>query len=547
MTKTSFYFVAGFLMTVATVFGYGPQGHEIVGAIADDLLAKRPAGNKVHELLDGISLEKAAVIPDEIKGWDKKGPDDPKAYPHYSDHPAIDAQLREFWRANPPPQDGSTQVPSHHWFHYTDVPVSRAEKYHEGKRGRSQWDIVHMIPYCVGVLRGEIPETNERKITKPVAVILLAHYLGDIHQPLHVGAEYFDDAGQPTDPDAGNPGMEDQGGNSFSLELRDDPPRGRGMHKKKLHGFWDLDAVNTLLPAIPPNAPKEEKYRETQSAVTKIAAEMASSEPKGWRMPGKIDPKDYAEAWADEILPLAREAHERLVFSKVHATPEEDHMLATGEAAEKPTNDGKSYRDWASAVVRDELQKAGWRLADLLEKSVKSTQTIGASMPVTGARPAQGASNGTSSGAKSDEPPADTSNNAEEAAPVGVPATPSVAATPPLAGSAQVQTPATPGPSSVVSQISPVPTQTAPESNSPYGVYPTNYKEIVNLWLQSKGVDPTKVDWQGEPKPADLPPNGRGHLYGYLVIFNAPTQSGGASKTRSVLIREGQVVNANGF
>ena len=87
-------------------------------------------------------------------------------------------------------------IPSHHWFHYTDVPLADAEKYADGKAGRSQWDIVHMMRYCIAVLQGEEPEDNARKITKPIAVILLAHFVGDIHQPLHVGAQYFDAQGQ---------------------------------------------------------------------------------------------------------------------------------------------------------------------------------------------------------------------------------------------------------------------------------------------------------------------------------------------------------------
>ena len=66
--------------------------------------------------------------------------------------------------------------------------------------GRSQWDIVHMITYCVNVLTGATPEDNARKITKPIAMILLAHFVGDIHQPLHVGAEYFN-AGKAINPD----------------------------------------------------------------------------------------------------------------------------------------------------------------------------------------------------------------------------------------------------------------------------------------------------------------------------------------------------------
>jgi hypothetical protein len=38
------------------------------------------------------------------------------------------------------------------------------------------------------------------------------------------------------------------------------------------------------------------------------------------------------------------------------------------EAVEKPTATQTNYRAWATDVVRQELHKAGWRLADLLQK-----------------------------------------------------------------------------------------------------------------------------------------------------------------------------------
>lgn len=173
---------------------YGPLGHEIVGAIADERLANTPAATKIRPLLDGLTLEKASVIPDEIKRWDKKGVDDPRSF-RYSAHRKIDKQLRDFWRANPPRPDINPGAPSHHGFHYADVPVLPLQKYRGGTTGRSRWDIVHMIPYCIQVLQARVPEQNEWKITKRVAVILLGHYVADvadIHQPLHVGAEYFD-------------------------------------------------------------------------------------------------------------------------------------------------------------------------------------------------------------------------------------------------------------------------------------------------------------------------------------------------------------------
>jgi len=349
---------------------YGPLGHEIVAAIADERLATTSTAAKIRGLIGELSLEKAAVIPDEIKGWDKKGVDDPKSF-HYSAHPNIDIQLRDFWRANQPTHNPGSTMPSHHWFHYTDVPVVRVEKYAEGQAGRGKWDVVHMIPYCVEILRGRVPEQNERKITKPVALILLAHYVGDIHQPLHVGAEYFDAQGRIADPDKDKSSLGDEGGNTFTLELNDEPPRGRGIHKKILHAFWDYDAVNALFPEVPKTLRKSELEAQIEPLKKQLAHEMATHEPKNWQLAGNGDPRNYAEVWADEILPIAREAHERLQFTDVHPQQQEDRIVAAGEAREKASPDHISYRAWAANVVREELHKAGWRLADLLEKALR--------------------------------------------------------------------------------------------------------------------------------------------------------------------------------
>jgi len=361
------FFTIGFVMRLQA---YGQDGHEIVGAIADERLANTPTAAKIRTLIGGLSLEKAAVIADEIKGWDKKGVDDPKTF-HYSAHPSIDIQLLDFWRANQPTHNPGSTMPSHHWFHYTDVPVVRVERYAEGQAGRGTWDVVHMIPYCVEVLRGRVPEQNERKITKPVALILLAHYVGDIHQPLHVGAEYFDAQGRIADPDKDKSSLGDEGGNTFALELNDEPPRRRGIHKKILHAFWDYDAVNALFPEVPKTLRKSELEAQIEPLKKQFTHEMATHEPRNWQIAGNVDPRNYAEVWADEILPIAREAHERLQFTDVHAQQEEDRIVAAGEAREKASPDHIPYRAWAANVVREELHKAGWRLADLLEKTLR--------------------------------------------------------------------------------------------------------------------------------------------------------------------------------
>ena len=347
-----------------SIFGYGPLGHEIVGAIADERLANTPTALKVYSLLNGIKLEKAAVIADEIKRWDKKGVDDPRSF-RYSAHHNIDAQLRGFWRAN---NGFNPLTPSHHWFHYTDVPVIPTQAYRGGTAGRSRWDVVHMISFCIDVLQGRIPEQNERKITKPVAIILLTHYVADIHQPLHVGAEYFDREGRAIDPDKDKSAIADEGGNLFTLELADEPRRRRGIRKKRFHGFWDNDTVNGLFPSLSLSLPKTEGKVQIERLKRELVQEMATREPGNWQMPSHASVDSYAERWADEILPVAREAHARLEFRNVKPLLDNGQVVASGEAIEKPTQDQTRYRAWATSIVRDELHKAGWRLADLLEK-----------------------------------------------------------------------------------------------------------------------------------------------------------------------------------
>jgi hypothetical protein len=96
--------------------------------------------------------------------------------------------------------------------------------------------------------------------------------------------------------------------------------------------------------------------------------ELATHEPNSWRLRPNVAVDSYPEMWADEILPIAREAYARLQFINVHPQQDEDRIVAAGEAIEKSAADHGLYRVWATNLVRDELHKAGWRLADLLEK-----------------------------------------------------------------------------------------------------------------------------------------------------------------------------------
>jgi len=84
------------------------------------------------------------------------------------------------------------------------------------------------------------------------------------------------------------------------------------------------------------------------------------------------------------------------------------------------------------------------------------------------------------------------------------------------------------------------------------GPYPTNYKEIVMKWLETQLIDAAsaRIEWNGNPKPADLGRNGQ-PLYGYLVYFkvNARNRFGAftGKQEHGALIRDGQVIKGLGF
>jgi hypothetical protein len=91
-----------------------------------------------------------------------------------------------------------------------------------------------------------------------------------------------------------------------------------------------------------------------------------------------------------------------------------------------------------------------------------------------------------------------------------------------------------------------------PADTQQYGQYPTYYKEIVAKWLETQLIDAdsARIEWNGEPKPANLGTQDK-PLYGYLVNFkiNARNRFGTYTGMQShgALIRDGQVVKGVGF
>jgi hypothetical protein len=333
---------------------YGPRGHSLIGAIADKLLAGKPAGNKISMLLNGMTLSQAATLPDNIKALDEHKPF--TLPPQFS---SIRQQMFAFWQAN---RISSSEF-YHRGYHFVDIPVVGNEVYSSSPVGRRDTDIVHMINFCINVLQGTIPENNPRKITKAVAIILITHYVGDIHQPLHVGAEYFTSQGQTFEATPTNPGFDDQGGNKITLKLF---RQGVPIYNDVFHAYWDNDTVRNARKVI-----ISEMMLSAHTNVVpnddQIAQWLANHQPN-WQLQSPTPILKWSEAWTNDIMPMAREAHGRLTFSQIGFAPH-SKTIARGTAREKTNS--VAYERWAANTVRIEMHKAGWRLAALLAEALK--------------------------------------------------------------------------------------------------------------------------------------------------------------------------------
>ena len=167
--------LASFLTLAAfgQAYGFGADGHRIAGLIAQDRLCTE-AEHAVRTLGQGQGLDELGLWADWIRG-------EPE------------------WAHSSP-------------WHYMNIPDGeRLEDYRHPPEGDILWAIRHF--------HDELRATNRSIDERRDALRFLAHFVVDIHQPLHVGRE------------------SDRGGNRVEV----DPGVGEPVN---LHRFWDTEAVN---------------------------------------------------------------------------------------------------------------------------------------------------------------------------------------------------------------------------------------------------------------------------------------------------------------
>lgn len=325
---------------------WGGDGHRAVGAIADRLLKGTNAEKQIAALLQpGETLQSIANWPDCVKGT-YCGPQSP--------------EMVEYTNANP----------KHSEYHYTDVPF-QLEHYHDHGLGTSEHDIVQTLKQAIAVLQGKTdPALNPHNFTRRQALILLTHMVGDIHQPLHVGAAFVSKDGKfvvpKTHAEVDEAAIFDsRGGNNLLLDDErltqlsnavippgDPKPIKEGVPKaltKPFHSYWDSTTVDYAFRRIRTRTPDQ------------FADAAIAGNPVIKANTGELATWPYQ--WADDSLVASKVAYGDVVPGKLVPQTSKKGDVYYTFTLEVPDN----YPVPSSQVAKEQLIKGGYKLAEVLK------------------------------------------------------------------------------------------------------------------------------------------------------------------------------------
>ncbi len=302
-----------FLGNLSNLLGYGAAGHEAIGRIATQYLAGTRAESEVAKLLyPNEDLARAATWADRAK----------------LDEKYLSAEMKTF----------VTDNPGHHGYHYCDVPFQETA-YRAGLVGTNDHDLIHSIQTCIAVLQNPADDReNPLKINHRTALMLLAHFVGDLHQPLHVGCSYISTDGKFVNPNEGGQGQADAGANDL-----------RRTTRTSLHGYWDTATV---------------KLARDRAGTEDFTAFLLAQHPPqtDWSTVGSVS--DWPVTWATETLGLARQCYDGIELGPPFVVPKDDKR---DEHFEWKVTLLAGYDVRSRDIVEVQLVKAGWRLAELLK------------------------------------------------------------------------------------------------------------------------------------------------------------------------------------
>lgn len=297
------------LAAVTSARAWTDEGHQTVGAIGDSLIQGHAAQKHVQELLGSETLSDASTWGDRVKGYGEQTDD-----------------MEQFRENNP----------HHSQYHYTDIPFQESV-YNEKSVGATNTDVVHAINACVLILQGKPEQQKLFNNTSPkIALRLLVHYVGDIHQPLHVGAGYLNGTNW-VDPDkVKGPHQDDQGGNRLV------------WNGEKLHLFWDMDAVKMAM------------TNAHASTIQEFSAALLGQPAPKWQTKGTLQQAPFE--WATQSLVASKPIHDLKVLNYKQVS---DRRGQHGEWTVEPKR--ADYSQFAANLVDQQILLGGYRLAYVLE------------------------------------------------------------------------------------------------------------------------------------------------------------------------------------
>ncbi|BDT68086.1 hypothetical protein os1_22680 [Comamonadaceae bacterium OS-1] len=309
---------------------WGHQGHMLVGAIADQLLTPQARAGLQRDM--GLTLAQAAPWADCAKGVglgtrgfeyasDERWPSPAcTRFETAEGVQAMQSYASRNWNTCGQSRD------CHKTYHYADVAYQHA-RYKMGYVGTNDHDLVHAINAAIAQLQGQPVPPPFSITSRAEALRLLAHFIGDLHQPLHVGALYLDETGKAVDPDVpgGPEPLETRGGNSLDTG-----------HGDNLHALWDDLPDGLRADAVPASMVQAARaLRKSRAGVGRLA-----------------------QTWASDTVAVSGAA-----FAGLSVGPA---RLDKGRVWPATLVDPADYRARQNALQTQQLTNAGARLAQLV-------------------------------------------------------------------------------------------------------------------------------------------------------------------------------------
>lgn len=216
------------LYLTSITFDWGATGHRVIGEVAAQHISKKTA-KVIDDLLEGASLAYVSVFADDIKSDDR---------------------YQAFFS-----------------WHFANINID--ENYNSSSKN-PKGDVVQAVEICVRKLKSKTTPRAEKQFY----LKLLVHFIGDLHQPMHLAKK------------------EDKGGNKIKIKWF-----GKSSN---LHRLWDSDMINSSqfsytelaqnLPLITPKALEQMKssslsfwISETHELTKKVYQELPKKPNLGYK------------------------------------------------------------------------------------------------------------------------------------------------------------------------------------------------------------------------------------------------------------------------